>query len=108
MGLYGVLVVTTAPAAGAAGTAYPSPCTATTSAACVTTGVRYDADAVALLSEIDPVQNSAVDALPVRRGGCPDSSGACTGTLSAAAAMTTWSLACSTMGPAASAHSCYP
>jgi hypothetical protein len=49
MGLYGVLVVTTAPVAGAtpsAGTAYP--------------GIQYDADAVQLLSEIDPVQNAAV------------------------------------------------
>ena len=108
MGLYGVLVVTTAPAAGAAGTAYPSPCTATTSAACVTTGVRYDADAVALLSEIDPVQNSAVDALLVKSAGCAASIGACTGTLSAAAEMKTWSLACSTMGPAATANTCYP
>lgn len=56
MGLYGVLVVTTAPTppnaanstAFAPGTAYP--------------GLSYDADAVLLLSEIDPVQNIAVDA----------------------------------------------
>jgi hypothetical protein len=49
MGLYGVLVVTTAPVAGVAptnGVAYP--------------GILYDADAVQLLSEIDPVQNAAV------------------------------------------------
>ena len=44
MGLYGMLVVTSAP--GAAGTAYP--------------GVTYDADVALLLSEIDPVQNNAV------------------------------------------------
>ncbi|BDG02334.1 Ig-like domain-containing protein [Anaeromyxobacter oryzae] len=43
MGLYGVLVVTSAP-----GTAYP--------------GVTYDDDAALLLSEIDPRQNAAVDA----------------------------------------------
>ncbi len=43
MGLYGVLVVTSAP-----GTAYP--------------GVNYDADATLLFSEVDPVQNAAVDA----------------------------------------------
>src|SRR5207244_563708 len=38
MGLYGVLVVTVAPAAGAAGLAYPVP------AGQVATGVHYDAD----------------------------------------------------------------
>ena len=48
MGLYGVLVVTTAPAGGSPGIAYP--------------GVSYDADATLLFSEIDPVQNAAVDA----------------------------------------------
>jgi hypothetical protein len=53
MGLYGILVVTTAPAAAtgttaaAAGIAYP--------------GVTYDADVSLLFSEIDPVQNSAVN-----------------------------------------------
>ena len=48
MGLYGIVVVTTAPTTGAAGTAYP--------------GVTYDADVPLLLSEIDPVQNNAVSA----------------------------------------------
>src|SRR5512143_1413611 len=47
MGLYGVLVVTTAPSAGAAGAAYP--------------GVAYDAEVPVLLSEIDAAQNRAVD-----------------------------------------------
>jgi hypothetical protein len=51
MGLYGVLVVTTAPTATAPGTAYP--------------GVNYDADASLLFSEVDPVQNAAVDAAAV-------------------------------------------
>ncbi|MGC4121321.1 MAG: Ig-like domain-containing protein [Myxococcales bacterium] len=54
MGLYGVLIVTTAPVAGATftpGTAYP--------------GVAYDADLALLFSEIDPVQNAAVDAAAV-------------------------------------------
>jgi hypothetical protein len=45
MGLYGVLVVTTAPTT-TPGTAYP--------------GVPYDADIPLVLSEIDPVQNNAV------------------------------------------------
>jgi Bacterial Ig domain/Bacterial cadherin-like domain len=49
MGLYGVLVVTqAAPTSSAPGTAY--------------TGVSYDADATLLFSEVDPVQNAAVDA----------------------------------------------
>jgi Abnormal spindle-like microcephaly-assoc'd, ASPM-SPD-2-Hydin/Bacterial Ig domain len=53
MGLYGILVVTTAPTVDAtgketaAGTAYP--------------GVPYDADVPLLLSEIDPAQNNAVN-----------------------------------------------
>ncbi len=46
MGLYGILVVTAAPAGVVAGTAYP--------------GVSYNADVPLLLSEIDPVQNAAV------------------------------------------------
>jgi len=52
MGLYGVLVVTTAPGA-VAGVAYPA--TATTA------GVNYNADVPLLFSEIDGVQNGAVD-----------------------------------------------
>ena len=48
MGLYGVVVVTSAPTADAAGTAYP--------------GVSYDDEVALLLSEMDPVQNAAVDA----------------------------------------------
>lgn len=58
MGLYGVLIVTKAPvpAAGttafAPGSAYPGSAT----------GVPYDADTSLLFSEIDPVQNAAVDA----------------------------------------------
>src|ERR1700687_1831295 len=47
MGLYGILVVTTAPAGTNAGTAYP--------------GVAYNAEVPLLLSEIDPVQNASVN-----------------------------------------------
>jgi hypothetical protein len=47
MGLYGVLVVTEAPATGFAGTAYAT---------------NFDADVPLLFSEIDPAQNLAVDA----------------------------------------------
>ncbi len=60
MGLYGVLVVTTAPVV----TADNPPAIATPGTAYTvgTAGVNYDADAVLLLSEIDPVQNAAADA----------------------------------------------
>ncbi len=54
MGLIGVVVVTTAPTASADGTAYPA---VGTKAA-----VTYKADLPLLFSEIDPVQNTAVDA----------------------------------------------
>ena len=53
MGLYGILVVTTAPVAGAVGTAYPVNGTNTGA-------VTYNAEIPLLLSEIDPVQNNAV------------------------------------------------
>ena len=52
MGLYGILVVTTAPNGGTAGTAY-----GTVGAA---NAVAYSADIPLLFSEIDPVQNIAV------------------------------------------------
>ena len=48
MGLYGILIVTDSPTATAPGTAYP--------------GVSYDADTAMLFSEVDVVQNRAVDA----------------------------------------------
>ncbi len=51
MGLYGMLVVTTAPVAANAGCAYPG---ATTCA------VPYNTDVSVLMSEIDPLQNNAV------------------------------------------------
>jgi hypothetical protein len=57
MGLYGVLVVTQAPVAGTSpGLAYPVP------AGQAVTGVTYDADVVALESEMDPRQNKMVAA----------------------------------------------
>ena len=56
MGLYGILVVTTAPTSGtAAGTAYPVNGTNTGT-------VTYNADVPLLFSEIDPSQNTAVAA----------------------------------------------
>jgi Bacterial Ig domain len=60
MGLYGILVVTTAPSGGTAGTAYP----AVVNSANVTTqaAVTYSSEIPLLLSEIDPVQNNAVSA----------------------------------------------
>jgi hypothetical protein len=55
MGLYGMLVVTAAPVGTAAGTAYPVSATNPTA-------VTYNADVPLLMSEIDPVQNIAVNA----------------------------------------------
>ncbi len=55
MGLYGMLVVTTAPAGSTAGTAYPAVGT-------TTPPVAYNAEIPLLLSEIDPVQNNTVSA----------------------------------------------
>ncbi|HEV7611755.1 MAG TPA: hypothetical protein VGO37_07775, partial [Steroidobacteraceae bacterium] len=54
MGLYGILVVTQAPGGGTAGVAYPA-------ANPTATAVSYNADVPLLLSEIDPVQNNAVN-----------------------------------------------
>jgi hypothetical protein len=54
MGLYGMVVVTTAPAGATAGTAYP--------AAGSVPAVSYNAEVPLLFSEIDPVQNNAVSA----------------------------------------------
>ncbi|HEY6924622.1 MAG TPA: Ig-like domain-containing protein, partial [Steroidobacteraceae bacterium] len=48
MGLYGIVVVTAAPAGATVGTAYP--------------GVSYNTEVPLLLSEIDPAQNNAVQA----------------------------------------------
>src|SRR5437588_5144651 len=48
MGLYGMVVVTTAPTAAVAGAAYPN--------------VSYNSEVSLLFSEIDPVQNNAVNA----------------------------------------------
>ena len=55
MGLYGVLVVTTPPAAaGSTGTAYP--------------GVTYSADVPFLFSEIDPILNSGINSAVTTAG----------------------------------------
>ncbi len=54
MGLYGILVVTTAPVGTTAGTAYP--------AAGTVPAVTYNAEIPMLFGEIDPVQNKTVNA----------------------------------------------
>ena len=59
MGLYGIVVVTTAPAGATAGTAYPAQAAAGGIPAIA--AVTYNADLPLLLSEIDPVQNTAVN-----------------------------------------------
>jgi hypothetical protein len=53
MGLFGMLVVTKAPSGTTAGLAYPGPT--------ALSGVAYSAEVPMLFSEIDPVQNKAVD-----------------------------------------------
>jgi hypothetical protein len=66
MGLYGVLIVTQIPTSTSglvAGQAYPGATPPGTNPyGSAYAGVPYDADATYLLSEIDPVQNAAVDA----------------------------------------------
>jgi hypothetical protein len=104
MGLYGVLVVTTAPVTTgtlAPGIAYPGPCGTKGTAACSfgAAGVPYDADGVLLLSEIDAVQNAAADTAVLTPGFSP---------------FTKWSPACSASGSAdpaigtSLANTCYP
>ena len=64
MGLYGILVVTTAPTATAAGTAYPAytPPTVNGVAGVAVPAVTYNAEVPLLFGEIDPVQNTSVNA----------------------------------------------
>src|SRR5467141_3309547 len=57
MGLYGILVVTTAPSGTTPGTAYPGSAAGITP---VVPPVTYNAEVPLLLSEIDSVQNNAV------------------------------------------------
>jgi len=97
MGLYGVLVVYTPAAAG--GTAF-GPGTAYSSTVAPIYSIHYDAAVPLLLSEIDPVQNAAADAVV-----CPPTGTTtpCTpATPSAAVETATWNPAC------AAAHTCYP
>jgi hypothetical protein len=65
MGLYGVLVVTTAPSGSTAGTAYPGSAAGVTP---VVPAVTYNAEVPLVLSEIDPVQNMAVNAAVNKKG----------------------------------------
>src|SRR6266403_2121413 len=103
MGLYGVLVVTVAPVAGtSAGLAYPVP------AGQVATGVHYDADVVALESEIDARQNRMVAAL-FPTGGAAGSSTTNTGFSETAK----WTLQCgaatnSLLTATGKVPTCYP
>src|SRR5882762_2686 len=60
MGLYGMVVVTTVPVGAVAGIAYPAVGTAGTPGA--VPAVTYNAEVPVLFSEIDPVQNKAVNA----------------------------------------------
>ncbi len=88
MGLIGVLVVTTAPSAATAGTAYPGAAATTTTGA--VPAVQYNAEVPLEFSEIDPVQNREVD-LAVRTAGFIETA--------------VWS---GMPGGCATTHSCYP
>ncbi len=61
MGLIGVLVVTTAPTSTTAGIAYPAVAAGTAAAQAAVPAVQYNAEVPFEFSEIDPVQNKAVD-----------------------------------------------
>jgi hypothetical protein len=66
MGLYGILVVTTAPVGATPGTAYPAVAATATTAA--VPAVTYNAEIPMLFSEIDPVQNKSVNAAVTTAG----------------------------------------
>jgi hypothetical protein len=73
MGLYGVLVVTSAPSASAgaetaSGTAYPKTSLPTTTQGFYASGVSYDAELPLVFSEIDAAQNGAVQAAVATAG----------------------------------------
>jgi Bacterial Ig domain len=70
MGLYGILVVTTAPAGTVAGSAYPgyTPPTVNGVAGVPVLPVTYNAEVPLLFGEIDPVQNNSVYAAVTTTG----------------------------------------
>ena len=96
MGLYGILVVYTPAAAG--GSAF-GPGTAYSSTVAPVYSIHYDAAVPLLLSEIDPVQNAAADAVVCP----PTAAGTCTPTTPSASVETAaWNPSCGAM------HACYP
>jgi hypothetical protein len=106
MGLYGVLVVTTAPSAGTAGTAYSGSVLTAPPSTTKSYSIQYDADVPLLLSEIDPIQNGAVEKLVEVQSGCPANTGACTSAVPAAVETAKWTPTCAastTLG-----MGCYP
>ncbi len=105
MGLYGVLVVTTAPATGAR-TAYAGSVLTAAPSTMTAYQIQYDADVPLLLSEIDPVQNSAVEKVAEAQAGCAVNTGACTGTIPAAVETAKWNPTCAASTTVGSG--CYP
>ena len=61
MGLIGMLVVTAPPSGTTAGTAYPAVTSTTAASQVAVPAVQYNAEVPLEFSEIDPVQNKAVD-----------------------------------------------
>jgi hypothetical protein len=92
MGLIGTLVVTTAPAGATAGTAYPG--VAATAKTAAIPAVTYSGEVPLEFSEIDPVQNKAVD-LAVRTSGFSETA--------------VWTeMNGGSVTPCGTAHTCYP
>ena len=102
MGLYGVLVVTTAPVPATNTTAFVPGTAYTGSTSLGNYAISYDADVPLLLGEIDPVQNNAVELFEETAASCPVNVGTCTGTISPSAETAKWTQACS------QSHTCYP
>jgi hypothetical protein len=95
MGLYGVLIVTTSPTLSTASATVPAAITAPGTAfpagainGVAVTAVNYDSDAALMISEIDAVQNAAVDAAATSSGFLGETA--------------KWNSTCGT------AHTCYP
>jgi len=106
MGLYGVLVVTSAPGTGTPGTAYSGSVLTAAPSTKTAYSIQYDADVPLLLSEIDPLQNGAVEKLVEVQSNCPANTGACTAAVTQAVETAKWNPTCAASTTAGTG--CYP
>ncbi len=102
MGLIGMLVVTTAPSGAAAGTAYPAVTSGAAASQAAVPAVQYNAEVPLEFSEIDPVQNRAVDQA-VRTAGFSE-----TRVWSGLPTDPQGNPGCGNPGSGAAYHTCYP